>query len=149
MIYSSVPNPGYVAEGGDPLVLPNPALDGLDGLDSIGRDLDPAGVLYVRVGGVQNLQNALIRRLRCRRGYLPHHPGYGSRLFEFLGTVFDVATILDIRDDVAETLEQDPRVLSILSLSVVPDSDGVTVNATVMTPLGPVSVNGEILTKEA
>jgi hypothetical protein len=63
--------------------------------------------------------------------------------------VFDVATILDIRDDVAETLEQDPRVLSILSLSVVPDSDGVTVNATVMTPLGPVSVNGEILTKEA
>lgn len=139
-----IPNPGFVATSGDAVALPQATKPGRIPGDPIGLDLDPAGRPAVLLGGVGNLQEALLRRLRCPRGYLPHHPDYGSRLPRYLGRPLTVSTVLSIRDEAARTLRADPRVLAIRRLSVNVDADYIQVDAVVETPLGEVEIGGPI-----
>lgn len=113
---------------------------------SIGDDLDPDGRLGVLVGGAENLSNALMRRLRCPVGYLPHQPDYGSLLHRFLGRPFNAATAYDVRAEVIRTCMADPRVVEVASLSVgANDSlDAFYVSAEVVCEIGVVQIAGPI-----
>lgn len=134
------PNPGNVAQLGDSVQITVPLPNGVIPGDPIGRDIDPAGRPGVLLGGIQNLQNALLRRLQCPRGYLPHHPQYGSRLHRFIGTAQDLASVLEMRDEAARTILDEPRALSVPRLSVTSDGEAVDVDATVETPLGTIEL---------
>lgn len=143
MLQVGYPNPGQIALPGDVLVLP--WAQGLSPhVDPIGLDLDPDGKLHCLIGGAENLRNAILRRLRTRRGYLPHHPEYGSRLWEYLGHPLDADETLDVRDEVLVVLRQDPRVTGVLRLDVTADVDSIGVDAQVQTVYGAVDVTGVV-----
>jgi phage baseplate assembly protein W len=114
--------------------------------DPIGTDLDPAGRVGVLVGGAANLAGALLRRLNCPRGYLPHRPGYGSLLHRFIGQPFDVATALAVRGEVERTLLEDDRLLRVVSMSVSAEEslDAFWVVVQVESVLGVVDVAGSV-----
>ena len=113
---------------------------------AIGTDLDPTGRLGALVGGVENLVEALLRRLRCPRGYLPHQPEYGSLLHTFLGQPYDVATAIAVRAEVERTLLEDDRVHRVASLQVAASDslDAFQVRAEVECAYGAVEVAGLI-----
>lgn len=140
---TSIPAPGSVLQVGDRLLVGGPAI-GVGPADLVGRDLDPSGAPRVLVGGARNLQLALLRRLQCPLGYLPHHPDYGSRIFTFLGGPIDLSTVLALRDEVGRTLLADPRVLGIQTLSVDLDSDVVSIDAVLSTVLGVMDLSGRV-----
>jgi phage baseplate assembly protein W len=108
-------------------------------LDPAGKDLDPNGGESL-VGGVQNIVNAVRRRLNCPRGYLPHHPNYGSSLGKWLGAPLTVETALAIRGEVTRVLQADPRITNVTSVVVTTDGEqSISVSATAQTILGPAS----------
>jgi len=144
----TLPFPGTVLHVGDALPV-SPAVPGVAPPDLIGTDLDPAGVPGVLVGGVRNLQNALLRRIQCPLGYLPHHPDYGSRIFTYLGGPLDLASVLALRDEVGLTLQADPRVTAVNSLSVNVTDDVVAISANLSTVLGPLDLAGAVSKMEA
>jgi phage baseplate assembly protein W len=107
--------------------------------DPAGKDLDPQGSEAL-VGGVQNIVNALMRRLNTPRGYLPHHPRYGSSLSKLLGSPLTVDLALAIRGEVSKVILSDPRVTSVTGVTLTTDDQGsIIVNATAQTILGPAS----------
>lgn len=139
-----IPYPGKVAQLGDSVQVTIPLQNGVVPGDPIGRDIDPDGRPAVLIGGLQNLINALLRRLRCPRGYLPHHPEYGSRLHRFIGAEQTLASVLELRDEAERTILDEPRALSVSSLSVDVNDSVVDVHASVETPLGTVELAGSI-----
>ncbi len=141
---TSIPTPGTLLQMGDPFVVGGASSPGVGPTDQVGRDLDPSGAVHTLIAGVQNLQNALLRRLQCPLGYLPQHPDYGSRLMSYLGGTLDLPTVLALRDEVGRTLLADPRVLGIQTLTVDVDVDVVVVAATLNTVLGSVDFSGSV-----
>ena len=145
--------PGAVATLGTAVQGPSLAPGGIIVPDPIGTDIDPNGAVDANghlalVGGLQNLENALARRLMTPRGYLPQHPDYGSLLSTFKGAAFDVPTLLAIRADVSRTLKQDPRVINVTSVSLTDSAQAgsVSVTANVQTVLGSLVVSTVALT---
>jgi len=130
--------PGIVAAPGAILSVPSAAQAEI--LDPVGLDLDPDGGDFL-VGSLQNLVNALNRRLNTPLGYLPQHPSYGSLLYAYLGKGLTVDNALAIRGAVAQTLLRDPRVTAVTQVTVACDSTTgiITPTATVQTILGPAS----------
>lgn len=145
---TTIPAPGVILQVGDTLAV-RQAVPGVGPADLVGRDLDPLGKPGSMVGGVRNLQQALLRRVQCPRGYLPHHPDYGSLIFTYLGGPLDLATVLSLRDEVGRTLLADPRVIGIRTLSVDVDTDVVTISAVLDTVLGAVDLSGRVGRVEA
>jgi phage baseplate assembly protein W len=145
--------PGTVAQLGTMVQGPSLAPGGILVPDPIGTDLDPNGTVDANghlalVGGLVNLEAALTRRLMTPRGYLPQHPDYGSLLSTFMGGDFDVATLLAIRADVSRTLKQDPRVVSVQSVSLNASgaAGSVVVSASIQTVLGSLTLSTPALT---
>jgi len=145
--------PGTVAAAGSMVQPPSLADQEVLVSDPVGRDIDPAGSVdatghLALVGGLANLRNALVRRLQTPRGYLPHHPEYGSLLKTFTGSPMDVPTLLSMRADVSRTLMQDPRVLGVSAVTVNanPLNGSVLISATARTVLGSLSVSTPALT---
>jgi phage baseplate assembly protein W len=143
-----VPNPGTVLQPGDRASQPVQNLRGRLAGDPIGRDLDPDGRPGVLIPGIQNLKNALERRLRTPRGYLPHHPQYGSGLHRYIGSMLALAEVLGARDEAARTLLDDPRVLGIVRLAVDVEGDAILINGAVETPLGEVEISTSVISSE-
>ena len=110
-------------------------------LDPIGWDTDESGSATITRGQV-NLSASLLRRLRCPAGWLPYHPRYGAGLQKYLGADLSVPTLLAIRQDVANSLMRDPRVIRVVSVAASLTADAVTVTAQVLTPLGQIEVAG-------
>lgn len=94
--------------------------------DEAGSDLalSPSGDLDL-VKDEFNLGQALINRLRTRRGELADlgHPNYGSRLHELVGEPNNERTRELAKAYVRESIGQDPRVEEIISIVVKPHRD--------------------------
>lgn len=141
-------DPGRVLTVGDEVSV-SAAVPGVGPADLVGSDLAPSGSPGSLVGGVQNLQLALLRRVGCPRGYLPHHQDYGSLIYTYLGGTLDLASVLALRDEVGRTLLSDSRVQAIRTLSVDVDGDSVSISAVLDTVLGAVDLSGQVGRVEA
>ncbi|HYW53737.1 MAG TPA: hypothetical protein VFF00_03170 [Candidatus Elarobacter sp.] len=91
-------------------------LDTLSGFDLVAdprRDLDLAQ-------GNANIEQALVLRLRVRRGELAPlgWPTYGSRIHELIGQPNVKRTHVMLMAFAREAIEQDPRVAEITSIAV-------------------------------
>lgn len=128
---------------GDSLGLPN-AAGAIAPADPIGTDLTEEGLKGTLVAGVDNLQVALLRRLRTPRGYMPHHPEYGSDLPSFVGRPLTPSLVLSIRAEVDRALREDPRVITVQSVGIAVEGDGIRVEAAASSVLGPVSLSGTV-----
>jgi hypothetical protein len=149
---SDVPGPGVlsphevilyptsdVAAGGVASGVQSSELEAL----TYGRDLTAAGGDLVWSGagpiflvGLDNLEAALLRRLRHALGSHPFHPlTWGSLLKGQLGTVADEARLTLIQSDARRCLLADPRVSSV-DLEVMWEADFLSVTGTV-TPIPP------------
>jgi len=75
-----------------------------------------------RVGGLDNLTQALTLRLLVQRGELAQlgHPRFGSRLHESIGVRMTRANLELLRRHIRRTLLADPRVKAVTSLTVRP-----------------------------
>lgn len=88
--------------------------------------LDDAGDLEANVrtedwatmAGIKNLLQALTHRLLTRKGELAYHPSYGSHLERHIGQPLDEARAGLIRQEVRETLLDDPRIVGITWLRI-------------------------------
>lgn len=146
---SGAPASEFLGEGkkvlgqGDTLKLPNTSGEVVPD-DPVGTDLTDEGTLRTLVGGVANLRAALMRRLRTPRGYMPHHPEYGSSLPMFVGAPMTPALVLSLRGEVDRVLREDPRVVSVQSIGVSVDTDAIFIDAAATTALGPVSLSGSV-----
>lgn len=128
---------------GDTLKLPN--VDGeVAPEDPVGTDLLEEGTPRVLIGGVDNLRAALLRRLRTQRGYLPHHPDYGSDLPRFVGRPLSVSEVLSLRAEVDRVLREDPRIITVQSIAITVEADAIFVKATATSTLGAVSLAGTV-----
>ena len=127
----------------DSIKLPLPASSGVAALSS-----DPIGTDYADVpagpgallGGIENLQAALVRRLVTPVGRIPWQPDYGSNLDAFVGSTQELRSIIGARREVIRVLKSDPRVTSIESVEVSVSGAAVSVEVMVKTPLGLLSV---------
>ena len=134
----SGPFPGTVLSAGDSFEV----LEGVEPLgDPVGLDIHPVlpGVL---VGGLENMRESLLRRLRTPVGYLPHRPEYGSAIPGMVGQPLDLDLIVSIRDEAARVLLADPRVVRVSDLKVDLMDDAIFVDASVETEAGFLSVSG-------
>jgi phage baseplate assembly protein W/nucleoid-associated protein YgaU len=132
--------PGKVLGKGDTLKLPDLGGNVVPD-DPIGTDMDEVGDLATLIAGVDNIRGALLRRLRTPKGYLPHHPEYGSDLSTYIGKPLTPAVILSIRAEVERTLMADHRVVGVASVGVTVDADAINVEAAATTLLGPTSMS--------
>lgn len=128
---------------GDTLSLPN-AAGVIAPSDPVGTDLTEEGLKGTLVAGVDNLRGALLRRLRTPRGYMPHHPEYGSDLPNFVGRPMTPSLVLSIRAEVDRVLRADPRVITVQSVGISVDGDAIRVEAAASSVLGPVSLSGTV-----
>ena len=135
--------PGTVAMPGSVLSVPRDDAQ-VQPMDPAGLDLDPAPSAarptYL-VGGVSNIVNALTRRLNTPKGYLPHHPNYGSMFKSLIGAPLSLDTVISIRQEVSRVLLSDSRVTKVTGVTVNadPTTGVIIVNATAQTILGPAS----------
>jgi phage baseplate assembly protein W len=128
--------PGKVAGRGDLLTVQQSSAVAIQ--DPIGRDLPEGGRPGALIGGLDNLVAALSRRLRTPKGFLPHHPEYGSLLQNMAGETLDVSLLLSIRAEASRVLLGDPRVLSVSSVTVETDGmESISVRASITTCAGP------------
>nr|QNO53400.1 hypothetical protein JNHLJEBA_00010 [Methanosarcinales archaeon ANME-1 ERB6] len=109
--------------------------------EELGSELaiSPSGDLET-VGEELNLGQAIIHRLRVRRGELSElgHPRYGSRLYELVGEPNNERTRELAGLYTRECVAQDPRVKEIVNITVeVPkdDPDRIDINLSVL-PIG-------------
>ncbi|OYT29016.1 MAG: hypothetical protein B6U95_03000 [Thermofilum sp. ex4484_82] len=81
----------------------------------------PHGDLAI-VEGYDNLAQAILNRLRTRLGELRDigHPGYGSKLYNFVGRPNSPAVRDAIRIAVRDSLMREPRIEEIMAIRVVP-----------------------------
>lgn len=128
---------------GDTLKLPN-SVGEVSPDDPIGTDMADAGKPHILVAGVDNLRAALLRRLRTPKGWLPHHPDYGSALPAFVGEPLTPALVVALRAEVDRVLREDPRVLSVQQVGVSVDFDAIYIEASATSCLGPVSLSGTV-----
>jgi phage baseplate assembly protein W len=86
--------------------------------------LSPSGDLDL-VGDELNLGQAIVHRIRTRRGELTEigHRRYGSRLYDLVGEPNNETTRERVKVVVREALAHEPRVKEILSLTVRPSND--------------------------
>jgi phage baseplate assembly protein W len=128
---------------GDTIKLPSTAGDVIP-TDPIGTDMSEAGDVGVLVGGIENLRGALLRRLRTPKGYLPHHPTYGSNVPNYLGKPLTPSLVLSLRAEVRRALLEDPRIISVDRVGVKAGLDDVYVEVSATTAMGPLSVGGTV-----
>ena len=133
----------------DVLRTPLPIYGGIPPRDPIGTDVPSSGELRQLVGGSANLANALMRRLRTPRGYLPHHPNYGSDLHKYLGKALNISVVLAVRTEIARCLRQDPRVLGITKITADVRGDAIIYDSVVRCPMGPVALADRVTKQTA
>jgi phage baseplate assembly protein W len=97
------------------------------GTDLLVEDDEPRDLIVV--GGHDNLAQALLLRFLTPFGELTllGHPDYGSKLFDLIGELNNVANRNRARMYVLQALAAEPRVAEVLDLKVVQGGDRVTV----------------------
>lgn len=91
---------------------------------------DPGSTDLETAVGLDNLIFALQRRLGTRKGELAYHPEYGSHLEQHIGHPHDPIRQAYIRQEVRQTLLDDPRITSIPSLTVREYADHLAISMT-------------------
>lgn len=65
------------------------------------------------IRGLDNVKDAIIRRIMTRPGSLVHRPDYGAGLIDFQGAPLTLATKQEIASRISNNLKRDPRVVSL------------------------------------
>jgi len=100
----------------------------LNPIEYLGRDiyLNPGSDIVInskddltQVRYYNNLQQAIVNRLRTGIGELPLHPNYGCRLHELIGTNPTQLTLSIAQLHIRESLLQEPRIETIDSINPV------------------------------
>jgi phage baseplate assembly protein W len=73
------------------------------------------------IDGLENVKDALLRRLVTTPGSLIHRPTYGVGLKDFLNGINSRTMRERLANRIQEQFEQDPRVEKVLGLSVTSD----------------------------
>lgn len=63
-----------------------------------------------------NLEQAILSRLRIKQGELTNHPNYGSQLHNLIGLVGNSLVLSEARQYIREALLQEPRINTINSI---------------------------------
>ena len=84
-------------------------------------EISPKGDLAV-IESYDNLAQAIVNRLRTRLGELRDigHPGYGSKLYSFIGKPNSPAVRDAIRITIRESLMREYRIEEIVAIKVIP-----------------------------
>ncbi|RLE70769.1 MAG: hypothetical protein DRJ37_06045 [Thermoprotei archaeon] len=84
-------------------------------------EISPKGDLAV-IESYDNLAQAILNRLRTRLGELRDigHPGYGSKLYSFIGKPNSPAVRDAIRITIRESLMREYRIEEIVAIKVIP-----------------------------
>ncbi len=93
--------------------------------------LTPHGDLAT-VEGIDNLKQALIRRILTEKGSLPKHPEYGSQLRTAIGNAIATQVPQFISLEVIRTLKNDPRVLEVRNVRTEIRGDAAMVSCQVV-----------------
>lgn len=67
--------------------------------------------------GLENIKDAVLRRIITKPGKLVHRPDYGAGLLDFQGAPVTLATKQEIARRIENNLKRDPRVKNLKSVS--------------------------------
>jgi phage baseplate assembly protein W len=148
------PDPSFAAAGlkvlgsGASIKMPLPSAQGNVAIafDPFGTDLQDSQAVSgsppdeALIGGLNNLGAAIIRRLLTPKGKIPWHPEYGSLLPTFIGTPQELNYIDSIELETEQCILSDPRILSVQSVEANIEGNSVQIQASVLTPLGPLNI---------
>ena len=74
-----------------------------------------------RISGLNNLKDALLRRLKTQKGTLVHRPDYGVSIKDFQNAPNTLANHQRMATRIKEQFEQDPRVASVVGVKIIVD----------------------------
>lgn len=80
------------------------------------------------VTGIENMAQSVRHRLLTRKGAIPHHPEYGSRLQELIGKAYLPYIHKLIEIDIHETLSDDERLEEIVIHAIQVDGTSVLID---------------------
>lgn len=75
------------------------------------------------IGGIENVRQALFRRLVTPKGTIPHRPNYGVGINRFQNTVNSIATQIEMAAEIGEQFPLDFRVEDVLGVRIVVNDD--------------------------
>ncbi len=75
------------------------------------------------ISGLENMKQAIFRRIMTSKGSIIHRPNYGVGLKSFQNATFTLATKRKIALEIQEQLEEDPRIEAVSSVSVDAESN--------------------------
>lgn len=82
----------------------------------------PSGDLEI-IAGLENLKEALFRRLVTTPGSIIHRPTYGVNLKAFQNSIANLETKRRLALAIREQFEQDPRVEKVTGVSILKDDN--------------------------
>lgn len=82
--------------------------------------IDDRGDLMLTTNELENLSNAIWRRLMTPLGFYPEFPDYGSQLHELIGMGFVPETLSMAEIFVTQSLVKEPRIEKVVSIIVQP-----------------------------
>jgi hypothetical protein len=78
---------------------------------------------FKTIDGIANLKLALLHRLVTKPGSLAHRPDYGVGINDFQNAVNTIDNQRLIATRIVENFKRDPRVESVESVAIIPNSD--------------------------
>lgn len=82
--------------------------------------VSPTGDLE-RISGMENLKEAIFRRLVTQKGSVVHRPNYGASVRDYLNGQLSQATISRLIQDIKEQLQNEQRIESVGDVYFVSD----------------------------
>lgn len=70
------------------------------------------------IAGVENVKDAILRRLVTQPGSLVHRPNYGVGVKDFQNRLNSISTQRELAQRISEQLPQDPRVEKVVGMRV-------------------------------
>ena len=78
------------------------------------------------VSGVDNVREAVRRRIITRPGTLIHRPDYGANLLKYQGAPLTLSKKQEMANAIVENLKREDRVKEVTSISFDESTDGIT-----------------------
>jgi len=75
------------------------------------------------ISGLENIKQAIFRRIMTSKGTIVHRPNYGVGLKSYQNATISLATKRKIALEIEEQLAEDPRIDSVISVSIDAESD--------------------------
>jgi phage baseplate assembly protein W len=70
------------------------------------------------ISGLENVKNAIFRRIMTSKGSIIHRPNYGVGLKNYQNALASLAVQRKIAGEIKEQLEQDPRIEKVSSVGI-------------------------------